>query len=358
VPTNMRSRRTSTFVPASAAAQATAPRNAARRRGSRVALVFALVTALLGFGALPAVASPGQALCRDACVTTHDAKPPGEQTGPFGITAGPLSSEWFGFGDRIGRIDQAGKLTTYDMPSTGAAVGWLTRTTRNTVWFVERDRGILGRITVLGGRLTTKRFLLPSRTAGPHGLVQTPDGAIWVTEQDADKIARLDPKTRRVREFPVPSGDPLGLTLGPDGALWFIMREPAKVGRMSLSGEIREWSLAPGANPNRIAVGPDGAVWFTELGVNRIGRITMRGRLTEFPVEGGPVGITAGRDGALYVVLANSRELAMVDLSGRVTGRWTLPGADLPLQVATGQGRDIWVTDGSGGHVYRVTPYE
>ena len=136
------------------------------------------------------------------------------------------------------------------------------------------------------------------------------------------------------------------------------MREPEKVGRMSLDGHIREWSLERGANPNRIAVGPDGALWFTELGLNRIGRITTRGKLTEFPVEGGPVGITAGRDGALYAVLANSRELARVDLSGRVTGRWGLPGAVLALQVATGRGHDMWVTDSSGGHVYQVTPYK
>ena len=184
-----------------------------------MALVLALVTSLLGFGALPGVASSDRALCREDCVTTYDAKPPDGQTGPFGITAGPLSSEWFGWGDRIGRIDKAGRLTAYDMPSSGAAVGWMTRTGKNTVWFLERDRGIVGRITVMDGRLTTKKFHLPSRTAGPHGLVQTPDGAIWVTEQDVDKIARLDPKTGRVREFDVPSGDPLGLALGPDDAL-------------------------------------------------------------------------------------------------------------------------------------------
>ena len=40
-----------------------------------------------------------------------------------------------------------------------------------------------------------------------------------------------------------------------------------------------------------------------------------------------------------------------------MTGHWDLPGAVGPLQITTGFGLDIWVTDTLGGKIYRVTPY-
>jgi len=100
--------------------------------------------------------------------------------------------------------------------------------------------------------------------------------------------------------------------------------------------------------------GPDGALWFTELFGNKIGRITTAGDLTEYPLPGGPVGITVGKDGQLYVALFSAPGLDRVSLAGQVTGHWALPGA---LQVATGTGLAIWVADNFGGKVYRVTPY-
>jgi streptogramin lyase len=102
---------------------------------------------------------------------------------------------------------------------------------------------------------------------------------------------------------------------------------------------------------------PDGALWFTELLAGKIGRITTTGTLTEYPIVGGPVGITVGRDRQPYVDLSNAGAVARVNLDGQVTGQWALPGATLTLQLTTGFGLDIWVTDRFGGKVYRVTPY-
>jgi hypothetical protein len=36
---------------------------------------------------------------------------------------------------------------------------------------------------------------------------------------------------------------------------------------------------------------------------------------------------------------------------------WSLPGAVGALQITTGFGLDIWVTDGSGGTIYQLIPY-
>ena len=123
---------------------------------------------------------------------------------------------------------------------------------------------------------------------------------------------------------------------------------------MTANGTFREWSLDEGAFPNRIVAGPDGAIWFTELRGGKIGRISMAGDLTEYPIDGGPVGITVGHDGQLYVALDFARQVARVNLHGAVTGTWDLPGALAPLQIAAGRGLDLWVTDNTADMVFRL----
>jgi len=272
---------------------------------------------------------------------------------PFGVTAGPRG-EWVSLDTRIGRFDEAGHLTTESIPSDGANAGWLTSDPSGSIWISERDTGKMGRVSPSG---SITEFPLPAGPdAVPQGSVVAPGGDLYVTEQGANAIARLDPRTGHVTEFAVPTPDstPLGLTLGPDGALWFTERSAAQIGRMTLGGDFREWPLDPGAFPNRIVTGPDRAVWFTELRAGMIGRISMDGTLTEFPISGGPVGITVGRDGELDVVLTSARQVARVNLHGTVTGTWDLPGALGPLQIATGRGHDLWVTDNTANMVFRL----
>jgi virginiamycin B lyase len=163
-----------------------------------------------------------------------------------------------------------------------------------------------------------------------------------------------------VVDFPVPTPDSTTQSgaLGPDGAIWFIERSAAKIGRMTLSGHFTEYPLAAGSFPNRIVLGPDGALWFTELNADKVGRITTRGTLTEYADPGGPVGIVVGNDGQLYTVLDHTDAVSRLNLAGQITGDWTLPGAGGPLQIGTGFGLDLWVTDTFGvGNVYHLTPY-
>jgi virginiamycin B lyase len=325
---------------------------AVRRLGTTLLLVSAFIVTG-GTGALA-----GQPpVCHTGCATAI--VPPGAMTPmPFGISSGPLGSEWFadGANNTIDRADQQGTVTAYPVPTPNANPGWVTVGPTGTVWFAERNTGKIGQVT-RDGAIT--EFPLPSPTAEPQGIVLGPNRTLYITEQGANAIARLSPATGRVTEFPVPTpaATPLGLALGPDGALWFVERSASKIGRMTLTGHFTEYPLAPGAFPNRIVAGPDGAMWFTELLANKIGRITTAGALTEYPVEGGPVGITVGKDGQLYTALFTAPGLDRVNLHGKVTGHWDLPGAAGTLQVATGFGLDIWVTDSFGGKVYRVTPY-
>ena len=311
-----------------------------------------------GTGVTAALAGGAPPLCQTGCVTVF--VPPGAGPhAPFGIARGPLGSEWFadGAANIIDRVSQQGAVTAYPAPTPGAGPGWVTVDDSGNVWFAERFGGKIGEIAPDG---TITEFPLPGPFPLPQGIVAAPDGNLYITEQAGNAIARLDPVTGQVTQFPVPtpSAVPLGLALGSDGALWFVERSAAKIGRMTLDGTFTEYPLAFGSAPQRIVAGPDGALWFTELLGGKIGRITTTGDITEYPVSGGPVGITVGKDGQLYAALFFAPGLDRIDpATGQVTGHWDLPGAVGTLQVATGAGPDIWVTDTFGGKLYRVTPY-
>jgi streptogramin lyase len=83
-------------------------------------------------------------------------------------------------------------------------------------------------------------------------------------------------------EFPVPTagGVPNGITAGPDGNLWFTELNADKIGRITPAGEIVEFPL-PTTNSQTLGItaGPDGNLWFAESARNQIGRITPAGQL-------------------------------------------------------------------------------
>jgi uncharacterized protein (TIGR03437 family) len=96
------------------------------------------------------------------------------------------------------------------------------------------------------------------------------------------------------------------ITAGPDGALWFTENIANRIGRLTTAGALTEYQLPyllDGApinwEPEGIAVGPDGALWFTQTVGNQIGRITTAGVITEYDAFNGE-GITMGPDGALW----------------------------------------------------------
>ncbi len=320
----------------------------------RAAILCSLLVTLVLPAAVTA-APPRHALAANSPdQRTVTAFPMADGATPFGVTAGP-GGEYVSLNTAVGRFDRAGGLTVFPLASATPSAGWLTSDPSGAVWISERDSGTIGRLSPNGSIV---EFPMPdSANAVPQGSVVVPGGILFVTDQGNNTIVRLDPRTGHMTSFPVPTPDatPLGLTLGRDGALWFTERSADKVGRMTLNGAFHEWSLDPGSFPNRIVTGPDGAVWFTELFGGKLGRLTTSGSLTEYPIDGGPVGITVGRDRQLYVDLDFGQAVARVNLHGVVTATWALPGAVAPLQIATGNGLDLWVTDASGNQVFRLS---
>ena len=58
-------------------------------------------------------------------------------------------------------------------------------------------------------KASIKEWAVPTKGAHPHDPAVGADGALWFTEQMANKIGRLDPKTGDFKEYPLKVTDPL-----------------------------------------------------------------------------------------------------------------------------------------------------
>ena len=128
-------------------------------------------------------------------------------------------------------------------------------------------------------RASIRRFAVPTPNSYPESVAIGPDGNVWFTEKQGNKIGRIS-QGGEVSEFLVPTAasHPQGIVAGPDGNIWFTENRGNKIGRVTPSGEVLEYSLPTAESyPYGIAVGPDNALWFTLSGTDSIGRISLSG---------------------------------------------------------------------------------
>jgi virginiamycin B lyase len=193
-----------------------------------------------------------------------------------------------------------------------------------------------------------------------------PDGALWFTEMQANRIGRIA-VDGTVTEFALPDADARAgvLKTGPDGALWFSESVPHapdangfplinRIGRMTTTGEVTEYALPPSPvfqGASSIAAGPDGAMWFTEYYKGCIGRIDMDGKVVEYGTSGAgfPTAIATGPDGALWFL--ESSDVDWINTIGRMTTAGEFTQYRAPVQNISGGaltlGPDgaLWFTD-------------
>ena len=235
----------------------------------------------------------------------------------------------------------------------------------------------LGWPAAAGAQMFTE-FLIPTANSGPSGITPGPDGALWFTEANGNKIGRIT-TAGAFSEFSIPTAasGPSGVTVGSDGALWFTELGADKIGRITTSGVITEYPVPTGAaGPNGITAGPDGALWFTEQNTNQIGRITTAGVVTEYPVPTlapyfGMVlnGIAVGSDGALWFAGAGTNyndqcysfPFCLLPFIGRISTAGTITeysmasdGFAEPYAITSGPDGALWFTAGAG-QIGRIT---
>src|SRR5512140_2459034 len=82
--------------------------------------------------------------------------------------------------------------------------------------------------------------------ARPHDPMAARDGSLWYTGQMANALGRVDPRTGKVREYPLktPHSGPHGLAADKDGNIWYTGNTGALVGKLNPgTGEVSEYRM-------------------------------------------------------------------------------------------------------------------
>jgi streptogramin lyase len=216
------------------------------------------------------------------------------------------------------------------------------------LWFTEADANRIGEINPTTHAIA--EFPIP--TAGPTngivagGITAGPDGNVWFTEIQANKIGEINPITHVIAEFPIPTAHSglEGITAGPDRSIWFTGGEIDPV-----THTITE---VPSVSGEEITTGPDGNLWFTTpAGV--IGRFNPTNHaLTNYLLsstnQGPPAGITAGPDGNLWFTEGIGNKVGMIDPATGVVSEFALPTpGSHPVSIAAGSDGNLWFTEES-----------
>ncbi|HEX6047404.1 MAG TPA: hypothetical protein VFZ22_23135 [Pyrinomonadaceae bacterium] len=250
--------------------------------------------------------------------TITEYKTPTANSGPVGITVGPDGAIWFteAYANKIGRLDpeKPENIEEFDIPTPVSAPLYITSGPDGGLWYVGVRSHKLGRIDP-----STRAFVefsTPTPKAGPTSVIAGPDGALWISQLNADKIARFDLRLRRFTDdIPVnsekngPRSGPGILVNGPDGNIWFTQMLGNQIARLNpTTREIFEFSvptalatssvgvadtaaavmaeaqaalgaektLGPTAGPGGIVFSSDGSIWYSAIFADLVSRLRVK----------------------------------------------------------------------------------
>jgi len=220
---------------------------------------------------------------------------------------------------------------------------------------------------------------VPTANSAPLEITKGPDGAMWFTEHDANKIGRIT-TAGTITEFDIPTANsqPSGITAGPDGNLYFAEYNAKQIARITTSGTITEMPVqfdsgdthVSAQNPDYLTAGPDGNLYLTDPGLGDIWLVTTSGSAIPFVVPRDvpcpackpsgfvtpePFQITTGPDGNLWFTISNENRIGRMTTSGTVTQFTVSLSGSVPAGITTGPDGALWFTLNVGGEIGRIT---
>lgn len=230
------------------------------------------------------------------------------------------------------------------------------------VWFTAQASGHLGWFDPGTGRTE----LVPlGQGSSPHGVIQGPDRAAWVTDGGQNAIVRVGWPDRKVQLFPLPRGAPYAnlntCAFDKAGDLWFT-GQAGYVGKVAVkTGEVRVKPAPRGRGPYGMCSTPAGDVWWCSLAGSFIARIdttTGESLVVEPPTpQQGARRVWSDSQGRLWISEWNSGNLSMHDPAARTWRTWRLPGErPRPYAVYVDERDRVWVADWGANAVLSFDP--
>ena len=259
-------------------------------------------------------------------------------------------------------------------PPSGRLQSWPLNTPRPTgihdlapapdggVWFTAQRSGHLGWFDPKNGQ--TELIALGSGSS-PHGVIQGPDGAAWITDSGLGAIVRVSWPQREVRRFALPEGTPYAnlntCAFDGDGDLWFT-GQSGVIGRVAVrTGKVSVRDAPGGRGPYGICSTPRGEVWWCSLAGSFIARIDRRSGdsvVVQPPTrDQGARRVWSDSAGRIWVSEWNSGQLSVHDPASGRWQAWKPPGASPRTYAVYVDERDIvWIAEWTGNAVFSFDP--
>jgi virginiamycin B lyase len=256
----------------------------------------------------------------------------------------------------------------YDLPRR-AALPWGPALDKNgTVWipYYGTDNE-LARLDPKSGEV--QEFPLPSQgAAGAHSAITTPDGTVWFTEQGSNKLARWDPKTREITEYQdeyvseadgkaARSGNKFTVGIDSKGNLWTGGRPLSRFDPATN----KFTHIDEGPNTYQVLIDRQDNVWFSEnFKGGKIGKVDGKtGKITKYSPPSPAFSPHRFDMDSLGMLWADGRidKIVRFDPKTETFKEYTLPGpAPSPYAVAIDRNDNFWYSSNEMDSIGRLEP--
>lgn len=213
-------------------------------------------------------------------------------------------------------------------------------------------------------------YELPGPNRMPFSAAPAKDGKVWIPYfGDANKIARLDPRTAEVEEFPVPFQGTAGIhsAVGAnDGTAWLAEQGSNRVGKWDpKTRQITEYQdaylpgkegLQQGGRKHTTRVDPAGMVWTTGGPLTRLNPET--GKFARFEEVPSAYGIVIDQKGdPWFAEYTATGKIGKVDHeTGKVTKYDPPTPKSYPRRIDVDSDGAIWFAEWNAGKIARFDP--
>lgn len=202
---------------------------------------------------------------------------------------------------------------------------------------------------------------VPTKGGHPHDPAVGTDGSLWFTEQMANKLGRLDPKSGEFKEYPLPgdkNAGPHGLIADKDGNIWFTANFGGYIGKLDpKTGKVTEYKMPveKADDPHTAVFDAQGILWFTVQGGNMVGRLdpqTGKIELKEVPTEAAlPYGIQVNSEGVPIFCELGTHKMGAINPKTLAIKEFALPEEVRPRRLAIAADDTVYFTDFKSGHL-------
>jgi len=260
-------------------------------------------------------------------------------------------------------VAQARKMQSWPLGTASrTGIHDLAPASDHGIWFTAQASGHLGWFDPRNGRT---ELVALGRGSSPHGVIQGPDKAAWITDSGLNAIVRVGWPDRTVKAYPLPAGSARAnlntAAFDGHGDLWFTGQNGV-VGKVALkTGQVSARPSPRGHGPYGICATPSGDVWWCSLAQSFIAKIdlaTGESTIVEPPTpRQGARRVWSDSQGRIWVSEWNSGNLSMHDPKASSWKQWKLPGDSPRAYAVYVDERDIaWVADWGSNAVFSFDP--